>query len=118
MNKRQAKKRYKKIHGCNPPKTASEKWRQGAVKSYNYDPEALQMAADGMRKAFREAGETIQRVAESFKKAFNEAGKKYRINRSRNRWSGKVSFIIFTRNSRNNNCTLSKFKNNIFDFIW
>lgn len=79
MNKRQAKKRYKKIHGCNPPKTASEKWRQGAVKSYNYDPEALQMAADGMRKAFREAGETIQRVAESFKKAFNEAGKKYRI---------------------------------------
>jgi len=61
MNKRQAKKRYKKIHGCNPPKTASEKWRQGAVKSYNYDPEALQMAADGMRKAF------------------NEAGKKYRI---------------------------------------
>ena len=61
MNKRQAKKRYKKIHGCNPPKTASEKWRQGAVKSYNYDPEAL------------------QRVAESFKKAFNEAGKKYRI---------------------------------------
>ena len=66
MNKRQAKKRYKKIHGCNPPKTASEKWRQ-------------QMAADGMRKAFREAGETIQRVAESFKKAFNEAGKKYRI---------------------------------------
>lgn len=23
MNKRQAKKRYKKIHGCNPPKTAS-----------------------------------------------------------------------------------------------
>lgn len=77
MNKRQAKKRYKKIHGCNPPKTASEKWRQGAVKSYNYDPEALQMAEDGMRKAFREAGETIQRVAESFKKAFNEAGKKY-----------------------------------------
>lgn len=73
MNKRQAKKRYKKIHGCNPPKTASEKWRQGAMKSYNYDPEALQMAADGMRKAFREAGETIQRVAESFKKAFNEA---------------------------------------------
>lgn len=61
MNKRQAKKRYKKIHGCNPPKTASEKWRKGAVKSYNYDPEALQMAADGMRKAF------------------NEAGKKYRI---------------------------------------
>lgn len=79
MNKRQAKKRYKKIHGCNPPKTASEKWRQGAVKSYNYDPETLQMAVDGIRKAFREAGETIQRVAESFKKAFNEAGKKYRI---------------------------------------
>lgn len=75
MNKRQAKKRYKKIHGCNPPKTASEKWRKGAVKSYNYDPEALQMAADGMRKAFNEAGETIQRTAESFKKAFNEAGK-------------------------------------------
>ena len=49
------------------------------MKSYNYDPEALQMAADGMRKAFREAGEIIQRVAESFKKAFNEAGKKYRI---------------------------------------
>lgn len=66
MNKRQAKKRYKKIHGCNPPKTAPEKWRQEDVKSYNYDPEALRMAVDGLRKAFRE-------LAESFKKAFNEA---------------------------------------------
>lgn len=82
MNKRQAKKRYKKIHGCNPPKTASEKWGQETqeiVKLYDFDPEALQMAADGVRKAFREAGETIRRVTESFKKAFNEAGKKYRI---------------------------------------
>ena len=82
MNKRQAKKRYKKIHGCNPPKTASEKWRQETqetVKLHDFNPETLQMAVDEMRKAFREAGETIQRVAESFKKAFNEAGKKYRI---------------------------------------
>lgn len=68
MNKRQAKKRYKKIHGCNPPKTASEKWRQEAMKSYNYDPEALRVAA-----------ENIQRVAEKLKKAFNEAKKKCRI---------------------------------------
>lgn len=82
MNKRQAKKRYKKIHGCNPPKTASEKWRQEAqeiVKLYDFDTEALQMAVDRLRKAYREAGETIQRVVESFEKAFNEAGKKYRI---------------------------------------
>lgn len=82
MNKRQAKKRYKKIHGCNPPKTAVDKYPeevQKTMKLYDFDPKALQMAADGMRKAFREAGETIQRVAESFKKAFNEAGKKYRI---------------------------------------
>lgn len=75
MNKRQAKKRYKKIHGCNPPKTASEKWRQETqkiMKLYDFDPEALQMTADELRKAFREAGETIQRIAENFKKAFND----------------------------------------------
>ena len=49
------------------------------MKLYDFDTEALQMAADRLRKAYREAGETIQRVVESFKKAFNEAGKKYRI---------------------------------------
>lgn len=78
MNKRQAKKRYKKIHGCNPPKTAPEKWRQETqktVKLHDFDPETLRMAVDEMRKAFNEAGETIQRTTESFKKAFNEAGK-------------------------------------------
>lgn len=78
MNKRQAKKWYKKIHGCNPPKTASEKWRQETqetVKLHDFNPETLQMAVDEMRKAFREAEETIQKVAENFKKAFNEAGK-------------------------------------------
>lgn len=48
------------------------------MKLYDFDPEALRMAADRLRKASREAGETIQRVVESFK-AFNEAGKKYRI---------------------------------------
>lgn len=42
------------------------------MKLYDFDPEALQMAADGLRKAFREAGETIQRIGESFKKAFND----------------------------------------------
>ena len=49
------------------------------MKLYDFDTEALQMAADRLRKACREVGETIQRAVESFKKAFNEAGKKYRI---------------------------------------
>lgn len=49
------------------------------MKLYDFDTEALQMAADRLRKTYREVGETIQRAVESFKKAFNEAGKKYRI---------------------------------------
>lgn len=82
MNKRQAKKRYKKIHRCNPPKTVVAKYPeevQKTMKLYDFDPEVLKMEVDEMRKAFREAGEIIQSAAESLKKAFNEAEKKYRI---------------------------------------
>ena len=86
MNKRQAKKRYKKIHGCNPPKTAPEKWRQETQKNmklYDFDTEALQMAVDELRKAFREAGEAdteaLQMAVDELRKAFREAKLKIEI---------------------------------------
>ena len=100
MNKRQAKKRYKKIHGCNPPKTASEKWRQETQKNmklYDFDTEALQMAVDELRKAFREAGEAVQMIAEGFKKAFNdmidEASRRLMQNQEHREQSGSETDI-------------------------
>lgn len=67
MNKRQAKKQYKKIHGHNPPKTAVTK----------YTPEGIERIGNGLRDAFAEMSKTLQRVAESMARVFEDMGKKY-----------------------------------------
>lgn len=73
MNKRQAKKQYKKIHGHNPPKTAVTKYtpeEMEAMKAYNLTPEDIERIANGMRDAFAEMSKTFQRVAERMARAF------------------------------------------------
>lgn len=70
MNKRQAKKQYKKIHGHNPPKTAVTKYtpeEMEAMKVYNLTPEDIERIGNGLRDAFAEMFKTLQRVAESIR---------------------------------------------------
>lgn len=89
MNKRQTKKRYKKIHGCNPPKTAPEKWRQETqktVKLHDFDPETLRMAVDEMRKAFNEAGKHLIDM-------IDEASRRQMKNREHREQSGSETDI-------------------------
>ena len=87
MNKRQAKKQYKKIHGHNPPKTAVTKYtpeEMEAMKVYNLTPEDIERIVNGMRDAFAEMLKTLQRVAERMARASEDMarvlenmGKKY-----------------------------------------
>lgn len=80
MNKRQAKKQYKKIHGHNPPKTAVTKYtpeEMEAMKAYNLTPEDIERIGNGLRDAFAEMFKTLQRVAESMARVFEDMGKKY-----------------------------------------
>lgn len=80
MNKRQAKKQYKKIHGHNPPKTAVTKYtpeEMEAMKVYNLTPEDIERIGNGLRDAFAEMFKTLQRVAESMARVFENMGKKY-----------------------------------------
>lgn len=80
MNKRQAKKQYKKIHGHNPPKTAVTKYtpeEMEAMKVYNLTPEDIERIGNGLRDAFAEMFKTLQRVAESMARVFEDMGKKY-----------------------------------------
>lgn len=80
MNKRQAKKQYKKIHGHNPPKTAVTKYtpeEMEAMKVYNLTPEDIERIGNGLRDAFAEMFKTLQRVAESMARVFEDMGKEY-----------------------------------------
>lgn len=80
MNKRQAKKQYKKIHGHNPQKTAVTKYtpeEMEAMKAYNLTPEDIERMANDMRDIFAEVFKTLQRVAESMARVFEDMGKKY-----------------------------------------
>ena len=77
MNKRQAKKQYKKIHGHNPPKTAVTKYtpeEMEAMKVYNLTPEDIERIGNGLRDAFAEMLKTFQRVAESMARVFEDTG--------------------------------------------
>ena len=70
MNKRQAKKQYKKIHGHNPPKTAVTKYTPEeieAMKTYNLTPEDIERIANNLRSAATEMFKALQRVAESIR---------------------------------------------------
>ncbi len=78
MNKRQAKKQYKKIHGHKSPKTAVTKYtpeEMEAMKVYNLTPEDIERIGNGLRDAFAEMFKTLQRVAESMARAFEDMGK-------------------------------------------
>ena len=81
MNKRQAKKQYKKIHGHNPPKTAVAVYTPEeieAMKIYNnLTPEDIERIANNLRSAAEEMFKALQRVAESMARVFEDMGKKY-----------------------------------------
>lgn len=68
MNKRQAKKQYKKIHGHNPPKTAVAVYTPEeieAMKIYNnLTPEDIERIANNLRSAAAEMFKVLQRAAE------------------------------------------------------
>lgn len=81
MNKRQAKKQYKKIYGHNPPKTAVAVYTPEeieAMKIYNnLTPEDIERIANNLRSAVAEMFKALQRVAESMARVFEDMGKKY-----------------------------------------
>lgn len=81
MNKRQAKKQYKKIHGHNPPKTAVAVYTPEeieAMKIYNnLTPEDIERIANNLRSAAAEMFKALQRVAESMARVLEDMGKKY-----------------------------------------
>lgn len=71
MNKRQAKKQYKKIHGHNPPKTAVAVYTPEEIESMkicnNLTPEDIERIANNLRSAAAEMFKALQRVAESIR---------------------------------------------------
>ena len=79
MNKRQAKKQYKKIHGHNPPKTAVAVYTPEeieAMKIYNnLTPEDIERIANNLRSAAAEMFKALQRVAESMARGLEDMGK-------------------------------------------
>lgn len=81
MNKRQAKKRYKKIHGHNPPKTAVAVYTPEEIEAMkihnNLTPEDIERIANNLRSAAAEMSKALQRVVESMTRAFEDMGKKY-----------------------------------------
>lgn len=81
MNKRQAKKQYKKIHGHNPPKTAVAVYTPEeieAMKIYNnLTPEDIERIANNLRSAAAEMFKVLQRAAERMARVFEDMKKKY-----------------------------------------
>lgn len=81
MNKRQAKKQYKKIHGHNPQKTAVAVYTPEeieAMKIYNnLTLEDIERIANNLRSAAAEMSKALQRAVESMTRAFEDIGKKY-----------------------------------------
>lgn len=81
MNKRQAKKQYKKIHGHNPPKTAVAVYTPEEIESMkiynNLTPEDIERIANNLRSAAAEMFKVLQRVAESMVRVFEDMEKKY-----------------------------------------
>ena len=79
MNKRQAKKQYKKIHGHNPPKTAVAVYTPEEIESMkiynNLTPEDIERIANNLRSAAAEMFKALQRVAESMARVFEDMGK-------------------------------------------
>lgn len=71
MNKRQAKKQYKKIHGYNPPKKPEGFEKE--LAAYKMTMKDWENLRNGVVKAFEQLARTFQRFAESMTKAFRKA---------------------------------------------
>lgn len=71
MNKRQAKKQYKKIHGYNPPKKTED--LEKTLATYNKTTKDWENLRNEIIKAFEQLKRTFQRFAENTVKAFREA---------------------------------------------
>lgn len=101
MNRRQKKKRYKKLYGHNPPKGADGRYifhmqygidleaghentgyytaeQIEALKAYNLTPEDIQRIADGFREAFAYAAQAMSDLAAAISQAFAGIAEQYR----------------------------------------
>lgn len=76
MNKRQKKKRYKKLYGHNPIKGTDG--RIEAVKAYNLKPEDIERLADNIREVFACAAQVMSDFAAAVSRAFADLAKQYR----------------------------------------
>lgn len=101
MNRRQKKKRYKKLYGHNPPKGADGRYmfhvqygvdlaagqdRAGgytpeqieALKAYNLKPEDIERIADNLREAFAYAAQAMSDFPPAVSRCFAGLAEQYR----------------------------------------
>lgn len=101
MNRRQKKKRYKKLYGHNPPKGADGRYmfhvqygidlaaghentgyytpeQIEALKAYSLKPEDIQRIADGFREAFAYAAQVMSDFAAAVSRSFADLAEQYR----------------------------------------
>lgn len=101
MNRRQKKKRYKKLYGHNPPKGADGRYmfhvqygidlaagyentgyytpeQIEVLKVYNLKPEDIERIADEFREAFAYAAQAMSNFAAAVSRAFADIAKQYR----------------------------------------
>lgn len=101
MNRRQKKKRYKKLYGHNPPKGADGRYMFNvqygidlaaghentgyytpeqieALKAYSLKPEDIQRIADGIREAFAYAAQAMSDLAAAISQTFAGIAEQYR----------------------------------------
>lgn len=101
MNRRQKKKRYKKLYGHNPPKGADGRYlfhvqygtdlaagqdntgyytqeQMEALKTYNLKPEDIERIAENIREAFAYATQVMSDFAAAISRAFADIAKQYR----------------------------------------
>ena len=76
MNKRQKKKRYKKLYGHNPIKGADGRIEE--MKAYNLKPEDIERIADILREAFACAAQVMSDFAAAVSRVFADMAKQYR----------------------------------------
>lgn len=101
MNRRQKKKRYKKLYGHNPPKGADGRYmfhvqygidlaaghentgyytpkQIEALKAYNLKPEDIERIADSLREAIAYAAQVMSDFAAAVSQAFADMAEQYR----------------------------------------
>lgn len=91
MNRRQKKKRYKKLYGHNPPKGADGRYMLNvqygidytteqieALKAYSLKPEDIQRIADRFRETFDYAAQVMRDFAAAVSRSFEDLAERYR----------------------------------------